>query len=261
MASNIAMAWDNLADAGTMTASDWITFAPPSRLQNKHVARRWRANATTAYIVCDLGGSESIDTIALMGLSGTSSPTLRFRVSTADSSGASGDAYDSGSLVGIWDTNYLPVGKALASPVSGRYVRIDISDTGIDYIEAGRLFVGVREEFAINFQPGWERQWNDPSLRTVGRSGLSFDDLRDPYRTLNLTMDFVADSDRWDLMEAIDIALGSHGDMLVMVDPDSATLGRDSIWGYMETMSPVIEPVIVSSGPVFRKQYQIRERL
>lgn len=264
--SNLALAWDNLADAGTLTASSAIALAPITRLQNKHVARKWRANAASAYFVCDLGEALSpvtndLDTIALIGIGGVTAPTLRFRVSSADSTGEAGDLYDSGALTDAWDANYLPVVDLLTTPVNGRYVRVDISDGSASYIEAGRLFIGLRETFAINFQPGWERTWNDSTVRTIGRSGLSFDDIRDSYRSLNLTLEFVAESERWEIVEAIDVALGIHGDMLVLVDPASASLGRDSIWGYIETADPVIEPLIMTEGPVFRRTYQIRERL
>lgn len=259
--SNIAFAWDNLADVGVLTASEWITFAPPNRLQNKHVARKWRANATTAYIVCDIGSTEQIDTIALMGLSGTAAPTLRFRISSSDTSGAAGDVYDSGSLANIWSANYLPAVHLLNAPLAGRYVRVDIQDSGIEYIEAGRLFIGIRQQFSINFQAGWERMWNDATVRTIGRSGLSFDDVRSTFRSLNLTVDFATETDRWNIMEEVDIALGSHGDMLVITNPASTELGRDSIWGYMEATTPVIEPLVLASDTLFRKTYQIRERL
>jgi hypothetical protein len=258
--SNIAMAWINLADSGTITASGALGLAPASRLQNQHVARKWRVNTTTANIVVDLGASVSMDTIALMGVGGVVAPTFRFRVSTVDTTGAAGDAYDSGVIASLWSADYLPVIRLITSPVVGRYVRIDVTG-GVSYIEAGRLFVGLRSQFSINFQAGWERMWNDSSIRTIGRSGQSFYDLRDMYRTLNLTMDFASESDRFDIMEAIDVALGSHDDMLVITNPASTQLNRDSVWGYMEQVSPVIEPVIVLDDTLWRKTYQIRERL
>ncbi len=256
---NIAVMRQNLADAGTITASGSITQAPPSLLQNKHVGKKWQVNATSAYVVCDLGSVQSPDTLTVVGMSGAS-PTLRVRASTADSSGVAGDAYDSGSLSGAWDSNYLPFVNLMTLSAPARYFRIDIAEGGVPYIAAGRLAIGARAQFAINFQPGWERAWNDPTVKTIGRGGQTFDDLRDKYRSLNLTLDFMPEDDRWNIVEAIDLALGTSGDMLVMVDPSSSNLSRDSLWGYFDGIDPVSEPVIVSDQR-FRRTYKIRERL
>lgn len=257
---NLALAWVNLADAGTITASAQLTLAPVSRLQNKHVMRKTRANEASVSYTCDLGSLQSIDTIALMGLSG-SSPAIRVRISTVDTSGAAGDAYDSGSLAGAWDSDYLPFVYLLLAAVIGRYVRIDISENGVAYIESGRLFIGVRQTFEINFKPGWSRVVVDPSVRTVGRSGQTFDDLRDKYRMLELTVEWATEDERWDIIEAIDLALGQTGDVLVITNPDSSNLSRDCIWGYQDSVNPVIEPVIVSGGSRFSRAFNIRERL
>jgi len=258
--ANLALAWVNLADLGTLTASAQLTLAPVSMLQNRHVGEKWRFNATSGYVVCDLGSTKSVDTIALMGMSGDD-PALRVKVSTADSSGAAGDAYDSGALASAWDSDYLPFVRLISAPVSGRYVRIDISEVGVDYIEAGRLFIGVRQQFGINFRPGWERAIVDPSIRTGGLGGQTFDDLRDKYRTLALTIEWATLTERNNIIEAIDLALGQTGDMLVVTDPNSSTLSRDCIWGYQENLNPVIEPVIVADGPRFSRTFSIRERL
>ncbi len=258
--ANLALGWENLADSGTLSASGSVTLAPVSRLLNKHVSRKWRVNASNAYIICDLGALVEVDTVALMGMVGDS-PTLQVRISTADTSGASGDAYNSGSLIGAWDSNYLPFVQLIAVPVTGRYVRIDISEGGVGFIEAGRIFVGVRVPFEVNYQAGWERTWHDPSVRTIGRSGLTFDDLRNKYRGLNLTFELMPEDDRWDITEAVDLALGTTGDMLVITDTASTNPSRDSLWGYIEESDPVIEPVIVADGPRFRRTYRLRERL
>lgn len=258
--SNLALAFVNLADLGTWTASAALTLAPASRLQNKHVLRKTRANAAAVAYTCDLGSSRSIDTVALMGLSGAN-PTLRVRVSTVDSSGVAGDAYDSGDLTGAWDPNYLPFVRLIAAPVIGRYGRIDVSELGVSYIEAGRAFVGLRQQFGMNFAPGWQRAWVDPTKRTIGRGGQSFDDQRDKHRSLQLTLESMSEDDRWDIAEELDIVLGQSGDMLVITDPDSSNLSRDCLWGYNETLDPVTEPVVVAGGPRYARTFRIRERL
>lgn len=259
--ANLAFAWNNLADAGTWTASDALASAPVSRLQNRHVMRKWRVNASTAYVVCDLLSQQSIDTFALIGMVGTD-PALRVSVSTADPTGAAMDAYDSGSLSSAWDSDYLPFVHLLSSPVTGRYVRFDIAEGGAPYIEAGRGLVALRTQFAINFAPGWQLPYfTDPSLRTVGRSGQTFVELRDKFRTCSLTLPWVSETQINNFVRDVNIALGQTGDLLFITDPDSDNLSRDCIWGYFESDDPPTEPQIVSGEPVLSKTYKIRERL
>lgn len=258
MVSRIAMAWDNLADRGTITASAQTPLTPASLLLNKHVHQKWRAITTSAFFVCDLGSLQNIDTIAVMGLFGDGL-ILQVRISTVDTTGAAGDTYNSGVLSGAWDTHYLPFVTLLNAPVLGRYVRVDISGAA-DYVEAGRVFAGIRHQMSINFQPGWGRSWVDPSVKTIGRSGQAFDDLRDMYRVLEIPFDFLTESDRWDIVEAMDIALGIHGDVLIITDPSSSNLSRDSLWGFMEQIDPVVEPAVLQDR-FYRRTFRFRERL
>lgn len=259
MVDRVALLWNNVVDSGTVSASGFVALAPASNLQTKHVHNKWRVNATSAWILLDAGSLISADTLAVVGMSG-SSPTLQVRASTADSTGAAGDAFNSGSLVGAWDSNYLPFVRLMTLSTPARYFRVDISEAAVPYIEAGRLVVGSRAQFSLNFQPGWGRTWVDPEIKVVGRSGLTFDDLRDKYRTLEFTMDFISETERWSIMEAIDLALGTHGDILVITDPTSSNLSRDSVWGYIEQSDAVVEPISLTDR-VFRRNYRIRERL
>jgi hypothetical protein len=257
--ANLAIAWINLADSGALSATDTTALAPVTLLQNKHVHQKWRANASSSTITCTLESStSSVDTIALMGLFGSG---LTIRVKLFDAALAL--VYDSGSIANAWDPNYLPFVHLLSAPIVCGTVTIFISGSE-DFVEAGRLFIGVRSQFAINFQPGWSRGWMDGSVKTIGRSGQAFDDLRDMCRTVTLTLEHMSETERWTVIEALDIAIGTHGDFLLMTNPDSSstTLGRDSVWGFLQDIDPVVEPVPLPDGQRrYRRSISIRERL
>ena len=261
---NACVAYINLADTddAVITASSSLPRTPvQSRLQNQHVARKWRGTLGTAeYIVVDLGSSVSVDTVALLGVSGVD-PTFRVRLSTSDSSGAAGDVFDSGSLTGVpyFDPDYGAFIYLRSAAATGRYLRIDISESGVEYIEAGRVFVGVREQVEVNFS-SWSRAFIDQSRRTYGRGGQMFADIEDSYRTLEVSFEAITEDERNGFVEYIDRVHGEHGDFLFVMDPTSDNISRDSIWGFVDGSSGVNEPAI-SVPPHFSKSYNIRERL
>lgn len=252
-----AIAYVNKADDGTITAGNSLTTTPPSRLQNAHVGRTWRSQSNSDYLTIDLGSSQSFDTIALLGTNLTAAGLTRARASLTDTSAVTGDVYDSTSAAARVDPDYGALIILIASPVTARYLRIDLSDSSLSYVEAGRLFVGLRTQFTNNFAVGWARAWVDLSRKTKGRGGQTFVDALPKFRTVDLTFEGVSATQRNALIEAIDVANGARTDVLLITNPDSTNLGRDSIWGLMQEIGPVIE----TSADLFSRSYKIEERL
>lgn len=260
---NAAIAYDNLADRGIVTTSSAVPLAPASRLQNPHVARKWRGNGNALeFVTIDLGASVLIDTVALMGLSLTLAGTVRVRVSEDDPSAQTGEAYDSDVLGGAVDPRYGMLVHLIPQPVLGRYVRIDLYEAGVLYVEAGRVFVGLRNTFAHNFAFGWTRAYVDRSRRTESRGGQTYVDPDVSYRVVNVSFETIPESDREGFVEEIDRVNGTHEDVLLITRGDSTNLGRDSIWGLMSELSPVSQPQVwLADGPAYAKTYTIAERL
>lgn len=261
--SNLAFAYNNLATASatTLSASSALTLAPVSRLQGSHVARKWRGkNGNSESIIFDLGSSLAWDTLALIGTNLTSTGLTRVRGSNIDPTGASGEIYDSTSIAGRVDENYGDLIILRNDSTASRYGRIDLSDTGLTYIDAGCLLISVRTQVTINFLPGWSRAWIDPSRKTIGQSGQTFIDQLDSYRVLDLTLGFLSQSERDGFVESIDRDLGEHTNFLTITDPASTNLGRDCLWGYIDGNTPVIEPVVLSPA-AYSKTYKIHQRL
>lgn len=254
--ANAAIAYANLADAGTVVASDQELTLPVSNVQNPHVSRRWRSLFAPAHLVVDLLASVSIDTVALFGMTLTAAGTIRARVSSVDATGVAGDVFDSGTVA--VDANYGAYIGLLNAPANGRYVRFDLADTGGSYVEAGRVFAGLRTAFTYNHVYGWQRGWVDRSARTKTRGGQTQIWNDNAYRTLDLTFDFVTEAQMNALVEAIDIANGQRKDVLMIRDPASTNLARDSIWGLASELTPASQPTFFD---VYSKQYKLEERL
>ncbi|MFC3074731.1 hypothetical protein [Shinella pollutisoli] len=246
-----AVVFENLADAASVRASSSILLAQPTLVQQVHVERRWRALNNVAWLVLDLGAETPIDTVAAMGLTATAA---RVRVSVADPSGAAGELFDSGQLT--VDQAYLALVVLSEAPVSGRYVRIDLSNEGAPYVEAGRVCIGLRSTFAYNFDYGWSYGYVDPSTRSKTRGGQTQVTPRRPYRTIDVTFPRVTAADRYSFVETIERENALQRDVLFTTDPESDNLARDTIWGLMSETTAIVQPFIED----FTKQYRIEER-
>jgi len=254
-----AIAYLNRSDDGAIRASSAAALMPPEKLQNPHVARKWRGLlGSSEYLTIDLETPQSIDTVALMGLNLTAGGTTRLRVSATDSTATGSLLYDSSAVVGAVNPAYGYFIGLLPAPVTGRYVRIDLTDDELSYIEAGRLFVGPRTQFTRNFAPGvrWDRV--DLSRKTKGRGGQTFIDRGNSYRTLDVTFEALTRGERYGVVEDIDRLAGERSDVLFLSDPTSDNLGADSIWGLLNGMRPTVQPYRVD---IYSKSYGLEERL
>lgn len=263
-----AILYDNLADAATLDASSWIAAAPPATLQSPHVSRRWKGrNGDSETLSADLLAEVSLDTLTLLGCqyvdaddiqaNMTASAITRIRVSSQTGGPFAGDVYDSGSAAGRIDAAYGALVTHLASPVSGRYVDFNLSQSGANALLAGRMVIGLREAFTINFGYGWSYGYGDLSRLKKSAGGQTFVDRDDRYRILNLTFDALDADDRYGFVEEADRLNGISRDVLFVLDPDSATPDRDTIWGLMQDLSPPAQPNLA----FFSKSYRIEERL
>lgn len=250
--ANACIAYTNLADtASVITATSANLLLPVSNVINPHIARKWRGAVVGGdSVIVDMGATVSFDTIAAFGLTGT---TIALKASSVDFSGIAGDMASSGALT--FDQNYKSQLYLLPSPAGARYFRFDL--VGPSTVEIGRIFIGVRKQFAYNYVKGYTRTWNDLSLRTKTRGGQTqiFPDA--VFRTYSVSFDFLKDSDRIGFIEDIDRVNALKSDVLFVTDPNSANMSRDSVWGLMSQLTPVVQPYVGT----YTKSYQIEERL
>ena len=259
--ANAAIVITNLADSGTWTASTEEALMPVSKLQGEHVSDRWRSTAEPGYVICDLGSSQSIDTIALFGMTAAAGASVQVRASASDATVTSSLSFDSGSLSDggtYFDTDYGVLIYTRSSPVSTRYIRIDITDGPASYVEAGRGVIGLREAFTYNFAPGAAVQWNDRSRRTktAGGQTLIYPDNR--FRSVELNFDWVSETQREGLIETLGRVNGNSTDVLLILDTESDSLARDSIFGLV---SQPVRSLYTNLAGLFSAPLAIEERL
>jgi len=259
--ANAAILFRNLADAALVSASAAVSGMPASLLQVEHVRKVWRATGASAYVLCDFGASVAIDTVGLFGMTVSSAATVRLRLSTADATGATGDALDTGTLASgtqFFDATFGSLVWAGAAAVTSRYLRIDLAQAGAAHLEAGRLVAGARAAFATNFTPGSGRGRVDPSVRTATLGGGTLVDRRRSRRFLDLSFDWVTAAEWAAIVEPIERERGLTDDVLVITDTESTNLPRDAVWGLLADLSPAqftAIPDLVST------KYRIEERL
>ena len=235
--SNAALAYSNMIDltATTLTANGSASASTPvTNLQNPHVGKKWRDNATTTFVSADFGSSKSIDTIMLAGVNG--SPTS-FRVRGSSASPTGGDIFDSSTISGIpyFDSNYGLFVYLLPVPLSARFLRIDIVQSGALFTEAGRWFAGLRNTFDFNYQ-SWSRKIVRGSVDVVGVGGQTYVDLRPGHILMNASFAWVEETERTGFIDAISSVIRNtgHQDMLWVQNAASTNLSRDCVWGYID---------------------------
>ncbi len=258
-----AIAYLNLSDAGTILASSSLVLTPPSILQDPHIARKWRGRlGETEYLTIDLGSIQTIDTVMLRGLNLTAAGVTRLRVSLADTSAQDGSAYDGTSEAGRVDPVYGTLLFLLPSPVSGRYLRIDLTEPAASYIEAGRLFVGLRHEleFGISFGPNY--RWIDRSGEAESRGGQDYIDADNSRRCWTMTIPLMSESFATDVWEELDRICGIRLAFLVIRNVNSSHFGRDSLWGRRKQIAGISQRAGGNDdGGAFSTSFEIYERL
>lgn len=249
---NAAVVFRNLADAALVSASSSLLLAPPGRVQNVHVGVKWRSQTADDHLLLDFGGMVEADSFCFPGVTAT---TARLRLSTTDPTGADGDAWSS-SATAI-DQNYRQPIWLRPAPVAFRYALLDLQNAAGAFVECGRAVAGVRSTYAYNYDYGWSITTVDPSVRTQTLGGQTRIEQRPIFRMADLSFGWVAASDRYGFVEQMERSAALRNDVLMLLNPASDRLERDSIWGLIETASPVVQPF----PDIFTKAYQIRERL
>lgn len=258
-----AIAYGNIIDldATVLSASAALITAPVTNLKNVHVGKKWRDNATSTFVSADFGTAKSIDTVMLAGVSGDPD-SFRVRGSSAVPTG--GDIFDSGNITGApyFDANYDLFVYLLSTPLSPRFLRIDIADAGVAYIEAGRWFAGLRNHFTNNYQ-SWSRRIVRNSVDVFGVGGQTFVDLRPGHMVMTASFGFMDDADRIGFLDSISSVIRNtgHQDMLWIEDSASTNLSRDCLWGYIEGDLQVSRTILGTDPAIFGVDIPVRQRL
>lgn len=258
-----AFVFVNAATAASITASSSLTLAPPSKLQTDHVGEKWRTETDTAYLTIALAANTTIDSIGLFGLSLTTAGITRVRCSLSDVSAQDGAVYDSGSVAGRVSAYYGNLVALMPASASVRYIRIDISEPGAAFVEAGFLMIGLKNQVTINFAFGASDAPIDPSVVTLAPfSGAEWIDQRQSYREWDFNFDFLNETERFGWVEDLDRLIGASKNIMMVRKCDSTNLGRDTLCGRVSNAPPTLNREgFISGGLAYSKAYKIKQRL
>lgn len=253
------IAWDNLIDAATVTASSALDEQPGSNVQQPHVARKWgtAAGVKSATLLIDLGASQTCGLLALLGLNLSTSGTVRLRGSNSDSTGVTGEIYDSGTVaIGITD-GYGASYKSFTA-VAARYWLINLADSTVaDNLEVGRVFLGPKWTPTLAQQYGWSMQLEDPSKLAESVGGQAYADERPQKRLINFELSFLSEAEMYANAFVMARANGLVRDVLVLSDITGSYASEQAVFGLLTAL----EPLIHERYGVFRQKFTIRERL
>lgn len=222
--------------SGTVTAGSARAGLPAVNLQTAQPGQVWRtaAGTTTTTLLVDFGASYPIGAVYLGNTNLTASATWRVRLSTADPTGAAGDAYDSTTVSAGADTAYGLAVRVLGSDVTCRYLHVTLTDATLTYIEAGLLRALAVWRPTNNFQFGAVRAYQDYSKRRKGWDGQDW--VLRGSRQRGFQFSFIAATTaEWETHgEAITRLQGMTEDVLIVVDTATANTGRDTYFGLLD---------------------------
>lgn len=257
-----AFVFQNAADTATITASGSLPKTPPSLLQNQHVGKAWVVESDTAHLTIALAAATSIDSIGLFGVNLTTAGFTRVRVSLSDTSAVDGALYDSASAAGRVSAYYKGLVALIDGPVSARYIRIDLSESGIARIMAGFLMIGLRNQVTINFSPGNSDQLIDPSIVTPARSGAEWIDERQASREWSFDFGSLSATERFGWVEDLRMLCGIRKNVMMVRDCSSSNLGRDTLCGRLTQSDPIVtREFFIGSDNAYSQAFKIRQRL
>lgn len=254
------LAWENHADTASIIPSSEVSSLPAANLTDTQVSKPWRtATAGGPTLLVDIQDTKNVGVIALVRCNLTPAGQIRVRASNSDPDALTGLVYDSGTVNARVERRFgllvhiLPDGGKNA-----QYWRITLSDTGLDYFEAGRLFVGPAWSPSINYSYGWRQGYIDLSKRTRARGGQVYVDANKTYRYFNVTFDYLTKAEAEDALLELDRLIGMRGDLLAILDPEETeSPGKSALWGQMSDLSAVINPQF----DIYQKSISIEERI
>lgn len=244
--SNARIGWEKNIDTAALKADTQVGSLPVGNMKQGDVARIWRAKDNDTYIVADFGQDINIAGTMLAGTNLTSNATRRVRVSTESSgNSASGDAHDSGTANANMSSTGL-FGYLLPETVSGRYLRVDLADSSISRIEAGRWWAGdfLTPDTGVSF--GFSKSWVENTQRSETPGGQTHVDRGRQRRTQNPEFSFLNDSEANEF-DALIRDIGLFSDLWFVWTLDNTTISRDSLWGMLRDTFSTSRPDVVRS--------------
>lgn len=262
--SNIAIAYDNIADGGTYSGGSWAAALPLTNLKTydpKQLARSTNATEASTVIICDLGYAAPVDVVALINTNLTDAATLRVRVGpNADGSSA---LIDMTLTAGDFGTDTPAAGRAIfylnSATISARYVRWDISDESNPdgYVQFGRHIVGTVFQPDINIVYGAQIGLIDESRLSRAVNGAQYADIKPKRRRLSGAFDALTSDEAFGEVYDLQSICGTTVPVLAIYDPQFSgdALQRTSLYATVADLQSLT--ITQQDGTETRSAWQV----
>lgn len=208
----------------------------------------WRASASDARAMADLGAAREVGVAVLVGTNASATGAWRLRAGSTEANAAAGASYDSLSL-GVWPVSGLQERlrvngiHVLAAPVSARYWYVTAADPANEasYLEVAALLLAKawRPPKNLTVEDGFRFGYLDPAEVQRSYGGALYAESRARPRFAEWTFAFLEDADK---QAAADFArrYGASRPVFFSRDPEHATdLYEHAIWGHLAPAEPV----------------------
>ena len=236
MANSLRLAYENHADQALISGLVSVSSLPLSNLKTEDIQAIWRSAESVAQqsLIVDLGQQRQIGVVGLVNSNVLSPSTIHVRISSSDPTGLDGDAYQALSLPAITEPAYNRFFNFIDPNVAGRYLRITHNDLTVSP-EAGRLIVAPTWGPSRDMSFGWEKLARDASTVTESLGGNPFVDIKQRRRGWRFRIFPLTEAEAEQQVDELHRLRGTGRDILVCRDKNSASLGRDTLWGLLET--------------------------
>lgn len=258
----IALAWDDkLSYTGpVITASSARPDSPALRVATAQPSDAWRTveGVNSAALFADLVVARTVNSVFIGNANLTPTATWRIRLSTTDPTGVANTVIDTGTVTMGINTTERCMFK-IVGPASGRYLRVDITDTAVTSLE-----VGILSPYAAlwrppyNFQTGLKRPFADFSVRRSGPDGQQRARRGSIQPGIIFTLPAISLTELRTLAVPMVRYGGLAQEVCVCLDPDDAVdVGFQTFRGFMEE-TPAFDQFMTKYG---RAPYQVMRRI
>ncbi len=269
------ISWDNYVDDATILNSSAVTSPLTSsevlsvqNLKTRQVGDIFRQNFLIAgsplpslIIDFDLGSSKLTDLIAIIN---HNMQSLAYTIDFGTTSGASDVGTETGTFWQgtaddpLWEVLYL------ASGHTARYVRITVTITATGTYDIGRVWFD--EAWSTNVSMDFSLAVVDRSTKSKSRGGSTYASARQILRQLHIRAfglkdaDFMGTSSDFDSFLSMDLAVGTHGEMILLPLTDTQiNRQRLGVYGTIANNQPIRVLDKGSAGYLTEKRFTVEE--
>jgi hypothetical protein len=250
--NNLIFTTPTLSDKAIISGTAGFGDNSLANLQTKSLAKIYRSGQVCD-IEIDFGVATEIDFISLIKHNGTG--TVRVRAGSTDTYGD----YDSGALNLITGGNVGYDNNLFAIKIAAqtyRYWRLEVVNSGLDYFQAGRIYLSKAFQPRINASYGYQEGFIDNSRKNRTISGDEVSTKRTPLKMVDFTMNFLSSEEMYGSLYDIEKTRGATKDVLIIRDIEETTyFQKQYIYGTIDELNTVT----IASFGVFQKGYKITE--